>query len=148
MQVRRRLYEALQETAHLLRSPANARRILRSYQQALSFTPTGWDDYVHWQTADRQALKRVNRLIDDTLRDPYAGIGLPEPLKRALAEAGSRRIQIAWHCSHPFRAAVGGKRRSGFELGVWGPRPQTSYLRFLTSSVSCGTTWWRSPTTP
>lgn len=57
-----------------------------------SFTPQAWQDYVHWQTADRQILKRVNRLIDDTLRDPYAGIGKPEPLKHALAGAWSRRI--------------------------------------------------------
>ncbi|TDD09515.1 Txe/YoeB family addiction module toxin [Nonomuraea deserti] len=45
---------------------------------------------VHWQTADR--LKRINRLIEDTLRDPYEGIGKPEPLKYALAGAWSRRI--------------------------------------------------------
>jgi toxin YoeB len=58
----------------------------------LAFTPTGWRDYVHWQTADRQILKRVNRLIEDALRDPYEGIGKPEPLKHALAGAWSRRI--------------------------------------------------------
>lgn len=58
----------------------------------LAFTPRGWEDYVHWQTADRQILKRINRLIDDALRDPYAGIGKPEPLKHALAGAWSRRI--------------------------------------------------------
>jgi toxin YoeB len=58
----------------------------------LAFTPTGWDDYVHWQTADRQILKRINRLIEDALRDAYAGIGKPEPLKHALAGAWSRRI--------------------------------------------------------
>ena len=58
----------------------------------LTFTSDGWEDYVHWQTADRQILKRINRLIDDALRDPYAGIGKPEPLKHALAGAWSRRI--------------------------------------------------------
>jgi toxin YoeB len=58
----------------------------------LAFTSTGWEDYVHWQTADRQILKRINRLIEDALRDPYAGIGKPEPLKHALAGAWSRRI--------------------------------------------------------
>ena len=58
----------------------------------LGFTPQAWQDYVHWQTADRQILKRINRLIDDTLRDPYSGIGKPEPLKHALAGAWSRRI--------------------------------------------------------
>lgn len=58
----------------------------------LAFTTQGWADYVHWQTADRQILKRINRLVEDALRDPYAGIGKPEPLKHALAGAWSRRI--------------------------------------------------------
>ncbi|WP_433547078.1 Txe/YoeB family addiction module toxin [Streptomyces sp. CA-294286] len=58
----------------------------------LAFTARGWEDYVHWQTADRQILKRINRLLDDALRDPYTGIGKPEPLKHALAGAWSRRI--------------------------------------------------------
>lgn len=58
----------------------------------LAFTAQGWDDYVHWQTADRKVLKRLNRLIDDVVRDPYEGIGKPEPLKHALAGAWSRRI--------------------------------------------------------
>lgn len=58
----------------------------------LVFTPHGWDDYTHWQSADRAILKRVNRLLDDVLRDPFAGIGKPEQLKHALAGAWSRRI--------------------------------------------------------
>lgn len=58
----------------------------------LVFTPHGWDDYTHWQTADRAILKRVNRLLDDVLRDPFVGIGKPEQLKHALAGAWSRRI--------------------------------------------------------
>jgi toxin YoeB len=58
----------------------------------LVFTATGWEDYVHWQSADRAMVKRINRLIDDVLRDPFAGIGKPEPLKHAFAGAWSRRI--------------------------------------------------------
>jgi toxin YoeB len=58
----------------------------------LAFTLQGWEDYVHWQTADRKILKRVNRLVDDTLRAPYDGIGKPEALKHALAGVWSRRI--------------------------------------------------------
>jgi toxin YoeB len=46
----------------------------------------------HWQTADRQTLKRINRLIGEALRDPAEGIGKPEPLKQALAGLWSRRI--------------------------------------------------------
>ena len=58
----------------------------------LVFTPHGWDDYKYWLQADRQVLKRINRLIGDALRDPTDGIGKPEPLKHMLAGAWSRRI--------------------------------------------------------
>lgn len=58
----------------------------------LVFTPHGWGDYVHWQTADRVILKRINRLIEDISRDPFVGIGKPEPLRHALAGSWSRRI--------------------------------------------------------
>ena len=58
----------------------------------LVFTPHGWEDYLHWQSADRQVLRRVNRLLEDCLRDPFDGIGKPEQLRHALAGAWSRRI--------------------------------------------------------
>jgi toxin YoeB len=58
----------------------------------LVFTSHGWDDYKLWLQADRQILKRINRLIDDALRDPTDGIGKPEPLKHMLAGTWSRRI--------------------------------------------------------
>ncbi len=58
----------------------------------LVFTPNGWADYTHWLAADRATLKRINRLIDDALRDPFEGIGKPEPLRHALTGAWSRRI--------------------------------------------------------
>ncbi|HSK54809.1 MAG TPA: Txe/YoeB family addiction module toxin [Jiangellales bacterium] len=48
-------------------------------------TPTG-------SRADRATLKRIDRLIDDALRDPSTGIGKPEPLRHMLAGAWSRRI--------------------------------------------------------
>lgn len=56
------------------------------------FTPHGWDDYRHWQTADRAMPKRINRLIDEIRRDPFGGIGKPEQLKHALAGTWTRRI--------------------------------------------------------
>ncbi len=56
------------------------------------FTPHGWDDYRHWQTADRTMLERSNRLIDEIRRDPFGGIGKPEQLEHALAGTWSRRI--------------------------------------------------------
>ena len=58
----------------------------------LVFTANGWSDYTYGLAADRQTLKRINRLIDDALRDPTSGIGKPEPLLHMLAGAWSRRI--------------------------------------------------------
>jgi toxin YoeB len=58
----------------------------------LVFTPIGWEDYTYWQGADRAQVKRINRLIEDALRDPTSGIGKPEPLKHVLQGAWSRRI--------------------------------------------------------
>ena len=56
------------------------------------FSPPAWEDYRHWQSADRTILKRINRLIDEIRRSPYEGIGKPEPLTYGLAGAWSRRI--------------------------------------------------------
>jgi len=61
-------------------------------KRALAFDPNGWEDYVYWQTQDRKTLKRINQLITDVLRDPFTGIGKPEPLKHILSGAWSRRI--------------------------------------------------------
>ena len=58
----------------------------------LVFTPNGWEDYRYWQKTDRAILKRLNRLLDETLREPFGGIGKPEQLRHALAGAWSRRI--------------------------------------------------------
>lgn len=58
----------------------------------LCFTPHGWEDYLYWQSADKATLKRVNRLIENALRDPFAGLGKPEQLRHILAGCWSRRI--------------------------------------------------------
>ena len=58
----------------------------------IAFDPNGWEDYIYWQTQDRKTLKRINQLITDALRDPFAGIGKPEALKHILSGAWSRRI--------------------------------------------------------
>jgi toxin YoeB len=57
----------------------------------LTFTDDGWDDYLSW-TNDKPTLKRINRLIEEVKRDPFTGIGKPEPLRHELAGAWSRRI--------------------------------------------------------
>ena len=51
-----------------------------------------WDDYVQWQTKDKKTLKRINALIQDIKRNPFEGIGKPEPLKHNLSGFWSRRI--------------------------------------------------------
>ena len=51
-----------------------------------------WDDYVYWQTQDKKTLKRINHLLQDTMRNSYTGIGKPEPLKGELSGFWSRRI--------------------------------------------------------
>jgi toxin YoeB len=58
----------------------------------LVFAEEAWADYLFWQQHDRRILKRINDLIAATAREPFAGIGKPEPLKHALAGYWSRRI--------------------------------------------------------
>lgn len=58
----------------------------------LSWTDESWSDYLYWQTQDKKTLKRINKLIHDVKRSPFAGIGKPEPLKENLAGFWSRRI--------------------------------------------------------
>jgi len=58
----------------------------------LNFTEDGWEDYLHWQQHDKKILKRLNGLIQATMRDPFSGPGKPEPLKFNLLGWWSRRI--------------------------------------------------------
>lgn len=58
----------------------------------LAWTSEAWSDYLYWQRQDRKTLKRINALIDAVSRDPFRGIGKPEPLRENLAGFWSRRI--------------------------------------------------------
>ncbi len=58
----------------------------------LIFADEAWEDYLYWQQPDRRIVKRINELILATKREPFSGIGKPEPLKHALAGYWSRRI--------------------------------------------------------
>lgn len=58
----------------------------------LVWTTNAWEDYLYWQGNDKKTLRRVNQLLRDTLRDPFEGIGKPEPLKYGVEGAWSRRI--------------------------------------------------------
>lgn len=59
------------------------------------FTEDAWKDYLYWQTQDMKTLKRINELIRDIERDPFSGLGKPEPLKFGLSGCWSRRIDQA-----------------------------------------------------
>ncbi|MES2088811.1 MAG: Txe/YoeB family addiction module toxin [Pseudomonadota bacterium] len=58
----------------------------------LIFSDAAWEDYLYWQQQDKRMVERINKLIKETQREPFAGIGKPEPLKHALAGYWSRRI--------------------------------------------------------
>ena len=66
----------------------------------LIFAEKGWEDYLYWrreasalvQRTDKKTLKRINALIKDIKRDPFKGIGDPEPLKYNWSGFWSRRI--------------------------------------------------------
>ena len=45
-----------------------------------SWDDEAWADYLYWQTQDKKTLKRINYLLKDIDRQPYSGIGKPEPL--------------------------------------------------------------------
>jgi toxin YoeB len=58
----------------------------------LVFAEQAWEDYLYWQKQDKRMLERINKLIQETQRAPFEGIGKPEPLKHAFAGFWSRRI--------------------------------------------------------
>ena len=58
----------------------------------LIFAEQAWEDYLYWQKTDKKILKRINLLIKDVMREPFDGLGKPEPLKHALSGYWSRRI--------------------------------------------------------
>jgi toxin YoeB len=58
----------------------------------LIFSDQAWDDYLYWQTQDKKMLERINKLIRETQRTPFEGLGKPEALKHALSGFWSRRI--------------------------------------------------------
>ena len=58
----------------------------------LVFSDEAWEDCLYWQKQDRKMVERINKLIQEVKRDPFSGVGKPEPLKHALAGFWSRRI--------------------------------------------------------
>ena len=58
----------------------------------LIFADEAWEDHLYWQKQDKRMVERINKLIRETQREPFAGVGKPEPLKHALSGYWSRRI--------------------------------------------------------
>ena len=57
-----------------------------------NWSDSAWEEYIAWQTKDIKLLKRINQLIRDAERDPFRGIGKPEPLRGNWSGWWSRRI--------------------------------------------------------
>ena len=96
-------FDSWQETIYLLRSPANARRLMEAVARdksqpgrrrqdhggtpgpggrvvrSIHFDPDAWEDFLYWLGADRKMAIRITRLIGEIQRDPFAGIGSPNP---------------------------------------------------------------------
>jgi antitoxin YefM len=86
-------FESLRETAYLMRSPANARRLLDAMERLesgfgeshdlldadwsmrLVWDINAWEDHLWWQAQDHKVLKRINLVIQDVLRNGNEGIG-------------------------------------------------------------------------
>ena len=60
--------------------------------RSIHFDPDAWEDFLCWLGAARKMSKKITRLIDEIQRDPFTGIGKPEPLKGDLSGYWSRRI--------------------------------------------------------
>lgn len=56
------------------------------------FSARAWTQYQEWQEIDRKVVRKLNALIRECQRTPFAGLGKPEPLKGDLAGLWSRRI--------------------------------------------------------
>lgn len=60
--------------------------------RGIRFDPDAWEDFLFWLACDRKVARRITRLIAEIQRDPFGGIGKPEPLKGELSGYWSRRI--------------------------------------------------------
>ena len=56
------------------------------------FVDESWEDYLYWQKTDKKISAKINALLKDISRNPYSGIGKPEPLKYKYQGFWSRKI--------------------------------------------------------
>jgi Txe/YoeB family toxin of toxin-antitoxin system len=78
--------------------------------RGIAFVPDAWDAYLYWQQQDRKTLKRINTLITDAAREPFTGIGKPEPLRgrnmSMFLRQAAARFSVARIASRPRERAV------------------------------------------
>jgi len=60
----------------------------------IQWTAFAWEDYLQWQEEDKKTARRINLLIKEIQRTPFAGTGKPEPLKHEKSGYWSRRIDL------------------------------------------------------
>ena len=60
--------------------------------KAIQFQETAYDEFIEWAEADKEIFFKIDRLIRDISRDPFKGLGKPEPLKHRYQGFWSRRI--------------------------------------------------------
>jgi toxin YoeB len=58
----------------------------------LVFSTKAWEEYLYWQGTDEKQVRRIHQLIKEVMREPFSGIGKPEPLRPAFQVYWSRRI--------------------------------------------------------
>ena len=64
----------------------------RPVERSAVFQPEFREDLRYWVKTDRKTALRILELVEAVMRDPFAGIGKPEPLRFVLAGCWSRRI--------------------------------------------------------
>ncbi|WP_438267729.1 Txe/YoeB family addiction module toxin [Limosilactobacillus caccae] len=58
----------------------------------IDFTQDAWYEYLDWKKNDKKMVKRIDKIINDTIHHPFTGIGKPEPLQHNLTGFWSRKI--------------------------------------------------------
>lgn len=58
----------------------------------IAFVPAAFEDFTEWSKIDKKTYTRIIELIKIIQRDPFSGIGKPEPLRNELQGLWSRRI--------------------------------------------------------
>ena len=60
--------------------------------RSVLFYPVAFKDYVEWNKSNQDIFDKINELIKEIVREPFKGIGKPEPLKGNFKAHWSRRI--------------------------------------------------------